>query len=43
MMTRMKATLTWMNDFPKMEARIGIESSSLRLKFRIKNKPLGFA
>jgi hypothetical protein len=39
----MKATLTWMNGFLKMEAMIGIESSSLSLKFRFKNKPLGFA
>jgi hypothetical protein len=42
MMTQMKVSLTWMNDFLRMEAMIGIESSSLSLKFRFKNKPLGF-
>jgi hypothetical protein len=36
----MKAALTWMNDFPRMEAMIGNELSSLSLKFRFKNKPL---
>jgi hypothetical protein len=35
----MKAALTWMNGFLKMGAMIGIESSSLSLKFRFKNKP----
>jgi hypothetical protein len=38
----MKATLTWMSGFPRMEAMIGIESSSLSLKFRFQNKSLGF-
>jgi hypothetical protein len=38
----MKATLTWMNGFLRMEEMIEIESSSLSLKFRFKNKPLGF-
>jgi hypothetical protein len=42
-MTRMKAALTWMSGFPKMGVMIGIESSSLSLKFRFKNKFLGFA
>jgi hypothetical protein len=42
MMTRMKAALTWMSDFPKMEVMVGIESLSLNLKIRIKNKFLGF-
>jgi hypothetical protein len=39
----MKAALTWMNGFPRMEAMIGIESSSLSLNFRFKNKSLEFA
>jgi hypothetical protein len=39
----MKANLTWMSGFAKMGAVIGIESSSLSLKFRFKNKTLGFA
>jgi hypothetical protein len=39
----MKAALTWMSGLPKMGVMIGIESSSLSLKFRFKNKPLGFA
>jgi hypothetical protein len=39
----MKVDLTWMSGFPKMGAMIGIESSSLSLKFRFKNKFLGFA
>jgi hypothetical protein len=39
----MKAALTWMSGFSRMEAMIGIESSSLGLKFRFENKPLGFA
>jgi hypothetical protein len=43
MMTQMKVALTWMSCFPMMEAIIEIESSSLSLKFRFKNKPLGFA
>jgi hypothetical protein len=37
-MTRMKAALTWMSDFSRMEVMIGIESSSLSLKYRIKIK-----
>jgi hypothetical protein len=39
----MKATLIWMSGFLRMEAMIGIESSSLSLKSRFKNKPFGFA
>jgi hypothetical protein len=39
----MKAALTWMSGYPKMEVMIGIESSSLSLKFRFKNKHVGFA
>jgi hypothetical protein len=31
MRIQMKATLTWMNGFPKMEVMIEIESSSLSL------------
>jgi hypothetical protein len=42
MMTRKKANLTWMSDFLKMGVMIEIESSSLSLRFRFKNKPLGF-
>jgi hypothetical protein len=42
MMTQIKAALTWMSGFSRMEAMIGIESSSLSLKFRFKNSPLGF-
>jgi hypothetical protein len=42
MMTQMKTALTWMNDFSKMEVMIEIESSSLSLKFRFKDKSLGF-
>jgi hypothetical protein len=42
-MTQMKVTLTWTSDFLKMKVMIGIESLSLNLKFRIKNKFLGFA
>jgi hypothetical protein len=42
MMTRMKAALTWMNGFLRMEAMIGIESSCLSLKFRFKYKSLEF-
>jgi hypothetical protein len=38
----MKAALIWMNGFPRMEAMIGIESSSLSLKLRFKNKHLEF-
>jgi hypothetical protein len=36
MMTRMKVALTWMSGFSKMEVLIGIESSSLSLKFRFR-------
>jgi hypothetical protein len=39
----MKAALMWTSGFPKMEVMIGIESLSLNLKIRIKNKFLGFA
>jgi hypothetical protein len=39
----MKATLTWMSGFLKMGVMIVIESSSLSLKFRFKNKFLRFA
>jgi hypothetical protein len=39
----MKATLTWMSGFSKMEVMIGIESLSLSLMFRSKIKFLGFA
>jgi hypothetical protein len=42
MMTQMKAALTWMSRFPKMEVMIGIESLSLNLKFRSKIKFLRF-
>jgi hypothetical protein len=38
----MKAALTWMSGFPKMEVMIEIESSSLSTKFGFKNKSLGF-
>jgi hypothetical protein len=38
----MKATLIWMNGFLRIEAMIEIESSSISLKFRFKNKSLGF-
>jgi hypothetical protein len=38
----MKAALTWMSGFLKMEVMTVIESSSLSLKFRFKNKFLGF-
>jgi hypothetical protein len=38
----MKAALTWMSGFPKMGVMIGIESSSISLKFRLENKFLGF-
>jgi hypothetical protein len=41
--TRMKVTLTWTSGFSKMEVMIGTELSSLSLKFRFKNKFLGFA
>jgi hypothetical protein len=34
----MKAALKWTNGFLKMGVTIGIESSSLSLKFRLKNK-----
>jgi hypothetical protein len=33
----MKAALTWMSGFPKMEVMVGIESLSINLKIRIKN------
>jgi hypothetical protein len=36
----MMAALTWMSGFPKMGVMIQIESSSINLKFRIKNKIL---
>jgi hypothetical protein len=39
----MKVALTWMSGFLKMEVMIEIESSSLSLRFRLKNKSLGFA
>jgi hypothetical protein len=42
MMNQMKAALTWMSDFLKMGVMIEIDSSSLSLRFRFKNKPLGF-
>jgi hypothetical protein len=42
MMTRMKATLTWISGFRRMEAMIGIELSSLSLNVRFKNNSLGF-
>jgi hypothetical protein len=32
----MKAALTWMSGFPKMGVMIGIESSSLSLKFGLR-------
>jgi hypothetical protein len=32
----------WMSGFSKMEVMIGIESLRLSLKFRFKNKILGF-
>jgi hypothetical protein len=40
---RVKTTRTWMSSFPMMNAMIEIESLSLSLKIRIKNKVLGFA
>jgi hypothetical protein len=39
----MKAALTWMSRFPKMEVMIGIESLGMSLKFKSKIKFLGFA
>jgi hypothetical protein len=39
----MKAALTWMSRFPKMEVMIGIGSLSLSPKFRSKIKHLGSA
>jgi hypothetical protein len=39
----MKATLTWMIRFSRMEEMIGVESLTLSLKFRDKIKFLGFA
>jgi hypothetical protein len=41
--TRVRTTLTWMSRFPKIKEMIGMESLSLSLKIRIKNKFLGFA
>jgi hypothetical protein len=38
-----KAALTWMSGFPEIGVMIGIESSSLSLKFSFKNKFLAFA
>jgi hypothetical protein len=43
MMNQAKTTLTWMSSFPMMKVLIQIESLSLSLKIRIKNKFLGFA
>jgi hypothetical protein len=43
MMTRARTTLTWTSRFLMMKIIIGIESLSLSLKIRIKNKFLGFA
>jgi hypothetical protein len=43
MMTQAKTTLTWTSSFPMMKVMIGIESLSLSLKIRIKNKFFGFA
>jgi hypothetical protein len=43
MMTQMKAPLTWMSGFPKIGVMIEIELSSLSLRFRFKDKFLGFA
>jgi hypothetical protein len=42
MMTRAKSTLTWTSSFPMMKVMVGIESLSISLKIRIKNKFLGF-
>jgi hypothetical protein len=42
MMTRARTTLTWKSRFPMMKVIIGIESLSISLKIRIKNKFLGF-
>jgi hypothetical protein len=39
----MKAAMTWMSDFLKMEVMIGIESLSLSLNSRIKITFLGSA
>jgi hypothetical protein len=39
----MKAALICTSGFPKMEVMIEIESSSLSLKYRFKNKFVGFA
>jgi hypothetical protein len=41
--TRMKAALTWMSRFPRIEVTIGIESLGLSLKFWANIKFLGFA
>jgi hypothetical protein len=43
MMTRARTTLAWTSRFPMVKVMIGIESLSLGLKIRIKNKFLGFA
>jgi hypothetical protein len=43
MMTEMNAALTWMSGFLKTGVMIGIESLSLNLKIRTRNKILGFA
>jgi hypothetical protein len=43
MMTKMKAALTWTSGFPNMGVMIEIESSSLSLRFRFKDKFLEFA
>jgi hypothetical protein len=40
MMTQMKVALTWMSGFPNVGKMIEIESSSLSLRFRFKNKPV---
>jgi hypothetical protein len=42
-MTQARTTLTWTSRFPLMKVLIGIESFSLSLNIRIKNKFLGFA
>jgi hypothetical protein len=39
----MKAALTWMSRFLKMEVMMGIESLSSSLKYRSKTKFLGFS
>jgi hypothetical protein len=42
MMIQAETTLTCMSSFLMMKVRIGIESLSLSLKIRLKNKFLGF-